>query len=91
MAAKSECIKILLFLLKLLPRCMFGYSTSGQRPYDIVQKNYTLSKILQASEEAYIATYIHRSPPAIKTEAAPVHTHMTRAMERKLSISQPLR
>jgi hypothetical protein len=36
LAAKAENLRILLFLLKIIPYGIFEHGTDGLRPYDIV-------------------------------------------------------
>ncbi|CAD8167116.1 unnamed protein product [Paramecium octaurelia] len=59
-AAKSENIKIILQLYSINPYLLFTYNEEQKRPFDIIQKNYTLSKLISVLELIFIRNHILR-------------------------------
>ncbi|CAD8174628.1 unnamed protein product [Paramecium octaurelia] len=57
-AAKSENIKIILQLYSINPYLLFTYNEDQKRPFDIIQKNFTLSKLISVLELIYIKNNI---------------------------------
>ncbi|CAD8070665.1 unnamed protein product [Paramecium primaurelia] len=57
-AAKSENIKIILQLYAINPYLLFTYNEDQKRPFDIIQKNFTLSKLISVLELVFIKNHI---------------------------------
>jgi ankyrin repeat protein len=71
LAALSESVPLIMLVYRIYPLQLFAYNNKDQRPVDIIQKNYTLSKIFQAMETTFlkkaILSQIKLAPPPATT------------------------
>ncbi|CAD8092120.1 unnamed protein product [Paramecium sonneborni] len=84
-AAKSENIKIILQLYSLNPYLLFTYNDEQKRPFDIIQKNFTLSKLISVLELIFIKNHIikqHLNSNSSSTDQ-PIKNEQKQQMKQK--------